>query len=166
MNELKLIKPTKEYENQVMRYKEIFFFINDTFGGCAGLEEVKNYDEWLNFEERLSQKYGKGYVPSEVYLGVRKKDNKVVGIIDFKTKSDKVYAVACDVVENYKFKIVTNHSWYNGGYGYADISNISDYPKLFTTDSDGNVITTTSFHLEINFEINDTKSVITITQIN
>ena len=88
------------------------------------------------------------------------------GYIDFKAKSNKVYSVSFDVTENYKFKIVTNHSWYNGGYGYTDISNISDYPKLFTTDSDGNVITTTSFHLEINFEINDTKPVITITKIN
>lgn len=47
MDKLKLVIPIKEYEKQVMLYKEAFIKNNDSFDGCAGLEEVKTYDEWL-----------------------------------------------------------------------------------------------------------------------
>lgn len=81
---LKLIRPTDEYAEQVMQYKEDMLASNDSFDGCAGLEDVATFSEWINFEERLKQKYGEGYVPSEVFLAVRKEDNKVVGIIDYR----------------------------------------------------------------------------------
>ena len=82
MNKLILIKPTMEYEKQVMNYKKAFIENDDSFDGCAGLEDVNTYEEWLNFEERLSKKFGEQYVPSYVYLAVRENDNKVVGITD------------------------------------------------------------------------------------
>ena len=84
MNKLILIKPTKEYEKQVMNYKKAFIENNDSFDGCAGLEDVSSYDEWLNFEERLSKKYGNQYVQSDVYLAIREDDNKLVGMIDYR----------------------------------------------------------------------------------
>lgn len=84
MEILKLVKPTLEYENQVMDYKEAFIKNNDSFDGCAGLEDVKTYEEWLDFDGRLSKKYGTSYVPSDVYLAIRIEDNKLVGIIDFR----------------------------------------------------------------------------------
>lgn len=67
-----------------MKYKEEFIKNNDSFDGCAGLEEVDTYNEWIKFEERLSKKYGENYVPSKVYLAIRKEDNKLVGIIDLR----------------------------------------------------------------------------------
>ena len=87
MNNLKLIKPTKEYEGQVMNYRQEFYDNNESsFDGCAGLEDVKSYDEWLDFDDRLSKKYGESYVPSDVYLAVRKEDNKLVGIVDLRIR--------------------------------------------------------------------------------
>lgn len=83
---IKLVTPTKEYESQVMAYKEEFFKRNEVIDGSAGLEEVETYEEWINFEERLSKKYGENYVPSTVCLAIREVDNKLVGIIDFKHK--------------------------------------------------------------------------------
>lgn len=94
MNEerLKLIMPTNEYKEQVMEYRKVFLENNESFDGCAGLEECNTYEEWLDFENRLSKKYGESYVPSNVYLGVRKNDNKLVGIIDIKKElSDFLY---------------------------------------------------------------------------
>lgn len=76
--------PTEEYAEQVMNYKRDFLENKDSFDGCAGLEDCETYEEWANFEERLTQKYGDGYVPSTVCLGVRTSDNKVVGMIDFR----------------------------------------------------------------------------------
>lgn len=84
MKRLKLIKPTKEYEDQVMAYKAAFDKNHDSFDGCAGLEDVKDYEEWLDFERRLSAKYKEAYVPSTVYLAVRIEDNKVIGMIDYR----------------------------------------------------------------------------------
>lgn len=85
MEELKLVTPAKEYGDQVMQYKAEMLDNGDCFDGCAGLEKCDTYDEWLCFEKRLRKMYGDGYVPSEVYLSVRICDNKVVGIMDFRT---------------------------------------------------------------------------------
>jgi len=81
---LKLVRPTHKYADQVMQYKEDMLANNDSFDGCAGLEEVRSFSEWIDFGNRLKKKYGEGYVPSEVFLGVRIEDEKVVGIIDYR----------------------------------------------------------------------------------
>ena len=84
MGELMLVRPTDLYEEQVMSIREEMLKNGDNFGGCAGLEDVQSYSEWLDFEGRLKAIYKDGYVPSENFLAVRKKDNAVVGIIDFR----------------------------------------------------------------------------------
>lgn len=84
MSKLILKIPSALYAEQVMRYKEEMLQNGDSFDGCAGLEEVQSFEEWIEFERRLKEKYKESYVPSEVFLAVRKKDNLVVGIIDFR----------------------------------------------------------------------------------
>lgn len=84
MSELKLVHPTKAYEKQVMDYKTEMLENGDSFDGCAGLKNVATYDEWLDFDKRLKEQYGKDYVPSDVYLAVRISDNKLIGIMDFR----------------------------------------------------------------------------------
>lgn len=81
---LKLVRPANKYAKQVMQYKEDMLANNDSFDGCAGLEEVNSFTEWIDFDNRLKRKYGEGYTPSEVFLGVRIADEKVVGIIDYR----------------------------------------------------------------------------------
>ncbi len=81
---LKLVRPTFEYAEQVMDYKAAMLANHDSFDGCAGIEEVSSFSEWIDFENRLKRRYGAGYVPSEVFLCVREEDNKVVGIIDYR----------------------------------------------------------------------------------
>lgn len=82
MSKIFLKQPTLEDERQVMNYKKVFLENNQSFDGCAGLEDVEEYSEWLDFDNRLSKKYGDSYVPSTVYLGIREADNKLVGMID------------------------------------------------------------------------------------
>lgn len=84
MDELKLLAPSNLYAEQVMSYREEMLQNSDSFDGCAGLEDVRSFDEWLDFEGRLKEKYKDGYVPSEVFLAVRQSDNYVVGIMDFR----------------------------------------------------------------------------------
>ncbi len=54
------------------------------FDGCAWLEEVESYAEWLDFEPRLRAKYGDGYTLSAVCLAIRKRDGALIGIMDFR----------------------------------------------------------------------------------
>ena len=81
---LKLETPTMEHKEQVLKCRKEFLENKDSFDGCAGLEEVSSYEEWLDFDNRLSKKYGKEFIPSIVRLAIREKDNKLVGIIDFR----------------------------------------------------------------------------------
>ena len=84
MDEIKLLRPTEQFAEQVMAYKEEMLQNGDSFDGCAGLEDVQSFEEWMDFESRLKEKYKNGYVPSEVFLAVRTEDKFVVGIIDFR----------------------------------------------------------------------------------
>lgn len=84
MKRLTLVRPTEMHAGQVMSYRDEILENKDSFDGCAGLEYVKTYEEWLDFKGRLKKMYGDGYVPSEVFLAVKQKDNNVVGIIDFR----------------------------------------------------------------------------------
>ena len=81
---LKLVRPDWEYAEQVMRYREEMLACGDSFDGCAGLEDVASFEEWIDFGNRLKRKYGEGYVPSEVFLAVRTEDGKVIGMIDYR----------------------------------------------------------------------------------
>lgn len=84
MEKIVLINPTIEYKDQVMNYKKVFEDNNQSFDGCAGLEDVNSFEEWIDFENRLKSKFKDSYIPSTVYLAVRKEDNKLVGIIDLR----------------------------------------------------------------------------------
>ena len=82
--ELELVRPVPAYAEQVMRFREEMLANRDSLDGCAGLEDVSSYEEWSDFERRLKEKYGDGYTPSEVFLAVRREDDRVVGIIDYR----------------------------------------------------------------------------------
>ena len=81
---LTLLRPTEQYAAQVMQYREEMLHNQDSLDGCAGLETVGSFSEWIDFQNRLKQRYGQGYVPSEVFLAVRTEDDRVVGMIDYR----------------------------------------------------------------------------------
>lgn len=53
-----------------------------SFDGCAGLNEVETYEQWLDFRGREE---AKGWAPSRTWLAVRRSDGRVVGIVNFRT---------------------------------------------------------------------------------
>ncbi len=79
-----LVRPDSRFAEQVMAYRDEMLRSGDSLDGCAGLEECASFAEWIRFEERLRAKYGEGYVPSEVFLAVRKSDVRLVGIADYR----------------------------------------------------------------------------------
>ena len=72
------------YADQVMAYKEEMLANGDILHGCAGLEDVQSFSEWIDFDGRLRAKFGAEYSPSEVFLAIRKDNDKLVGIMDFR----------------------------------------------------------------------------------
>lgn len=72
MCKLLLVRPSEQYAEQVMLYKEEMSQNGDSFDGCAGLENVQSFEKWIDFETRLKSKYKDGYVPSEVFLAIKK----------------------------------------------------------------------------------------------
>ncbi len=77
---LKLVRPAPEHTEQVMRLREEMLANHDGFDGCAGLKKVASYAEWIDFKSRSKP----GLAPSDVFLGIREEDGKVVGIIEFR----------------------------------------------------------------------------------
>ena len=42
------------------------------------------FSEWTRFDSRSMEKYGSNHVPSVVHLTAREKDDRLVGIMDFR----------------------------------------------------------------------------------
>ena len=88
MEGLKLIRPTKEYQEQAYEYINEFIEYNSQIHGCGSLDKyMGNYDEWLlKLEHNRNMIPGTvpGRVPSETFMLIRESDNKLLGIIDIR----------------------------------------------------------------------------------
>jgi len=79
---LELVVPAAAHEEQVMAFKAEMLENADSFDGCAGLDEVETYEEWLDFKGREARK---GWSPSHTWLAVRRCDGRLVGIINYRS---------------------------------------------------------------------------------
>ena len=88
MDEIKLIKPTMECEDDIWQLRQEILESRDKdkFAGCGNLEECSCAKEWIEtINLRESEKTcPKDKVPSNIYIAVRKNDNKIVGVIDLR----------------------------------------------------------------------------------
>lgn len=82
VNGVVLLKPDASYKEEVLSYKQEMLDAASSFDGTAGLELCSTYEQWLDFDARLSAMYGDSYVPSTTYLAVR--NGHVVGMIDIR----------------------------------------------------------------------------------
>ena len=88
-DELILVIPTEKYEQQAINLIEevdkIDLDKNIRFSGFNSLEEYKsNYKEWLIYIEKQLKKetVQEGLVTANTFFTIRKKDDKIVGIIN------------------------------------------------------------------------------------
>ncbi len=86
MDAIKLVFPTKDYETEVINYKEEFQRNDEVMQGVAGLDVARSYEVWLKkLNDSLNEETVQpGLVPSTTYLGVRISDNRMVGMIDIR----------------------------------------------------------------------------------
>jgi predicted acetyltransferase len=82
---MKLIRPSIEYKQQVLDYKNEFIENGDDLAGTSYLQRYDVYEEWLRFvldNEKESTKHTE--VTASVFLSVREEDNKLVGMINIR----------------------------------------------------------------------------------
>ncbi len=82
--ELRLMKPSIKYAEQVMRFKEDMLASKSLLAGTSGLGSANSFEEWVDFENRGKKQYGKKYRPSHTFLCVRAEDDKLVGFIEYR----------------------------------------------------------------------------------
>lgn len=95
--ELELIFPTKEYKNQIEEYLQEHFDNGEyELNGTGGLDRIKNFDEWLEkIQTDVNKEFNENTVPATLFMGVRKSDNKVVGLLQIRHKLNKKLLKNC-----------------------------------------------------------------------
>ena len=88
MDELELIVPTADYRDQILTYKDEFMENGDSLDGTAGLSKAASIDDWFAaLKDNASELTVRpGLVPASTFLGIRVKDNRVVGMIDIRRR--------------------------------------------------------------------------------
>lgn len=93
---LELVFPSMEYKDQVIEVvKECLDNGEERLPGSGGIEKQESFEEWLNkITEDLSPKKEER-VPSTQYLAIRKKDKKLIGMIQVRhsVKLDYLFKV-------------------------------------------------------------------------
>lgn len=90
-NELILVKPCMEYEKQAINFikevEKVDLDENIKFSGMNRIEQYQNnYKDWLDKLEKHSKKetIPEGKVINNTFFTIRKRDNKLVGIISIR----------------------------------------------------------------------------------
>ncbi len=86
MEKIILVKPDLSYADEIIKYKEESLKESPLINGSAGLDRFSSIEDWLEELNKRSceDTVPKGLVPSSTYLGVREKDNYIVGMIDIR----------------------------------------------------------------------------------
>ena len=86
MEKIILVKPDLSYADEIIKYKEESLKESPLINGSAGLDRLSSIEDWLEELNKRSceDTVPKGLVPSSTYLGIREKDNYIVGMIDIR----------------------------------------------------------------------------------
>ena len=86
MEKIILVKPDLSYADEIIKYKEESLAESPIINGSAGLDRLSSIEDWLKELKKRSceDTVPKGLVPSSTYLGVREKDNYIIGMIDIR----------------------------------------------------------------------------------
>ena len=86
MEKIILVKPDLSYADEIIKYKEESLKENPIINGSAGLDRLSSIEDWLEELKKRSSEdtVPEGLIPSSTYLGVREKDNYIVGMIDIR----------------------------------------------------------------------------------
>ena len=80
---VKLIKPSLEFNQEIMAFRQEFLEYGGSMDGCGNLINCETTNEWLKGIDDLAQAETcpDGYVPMTQFICVREADKKLVGVI-------------------------------------------------------------------------------------
>ena len=83
MTGMKLIEPSTEYRDQIMRYRRDTLEKEGTVHGSCGLARFEDPDEWIRYTAACKdpETVPEGRTEATQYLFVRENDRKIVGMI-------------------------------------------------------------------------------------
>lgn len=83
MEKVYLIKPSKDYLDQVTEYRNEFLAVNSSMDGCGPLDRTEDSRDWLEQVELISKKetVPEGFVQATQFLCIREEDNRLIGMI-------------------------------------------------------------------------------------
>ena len=92
MEHIVFIEPQKQYADDIWKFRQEILECDveneDQFAGCISLDVSKSAEEWIKICELRKSEETCGEVgttvPSHMYLAVRKRDDKIVGVIDLR----------------------------------------------------------------------------------
>lgn len=86
MDKIILVKPDLSYADEIIKYKEESLKESPIINGSAGLDRFSSIEIWFEELKKRSceDTVPEVLVPSSTYLGVREKDNYIVGMIDIR----------------------------------------------------------------------------------
>ncbi len=96
MDSIELIEPNNQFAGQIWDFRqEILDFDadnEDRFAGCMSLDTASSAEEWIRIcqlrKDEATCKETGVEVPSHMFLAVREKDERVVGVIDLRHHID------------------------------------------------------------------------------
>ncbi len=86
MEACKLIKPDISYIDGITSFRQEMLDANSSMDGTGPLRRMDNIVEWLVFNQKLENKdtVPENWVSTEQYIYVRERDNKIIGMIQFR----------------------------------------------------------------------------------
>ncbi len=88
MDELILIRPTDEFEQQIAEYKQQFLDAGDSMDGCGPLRRADNIKQWLTLckEYEDPDTVPPELVPATQFILVRRSDMRLIGMLQIRHK--------------------------------------------------------------------------------
>ncbi len=86
-DDIKLVRPTIRYKEQLEEYKDEFFRENLSFiEGSGNLHEFSDISDWIKNNELMSteETYDKDFVPHTTLLAIRESDDKLIGMTNLR----------------------------------------------------------------------------------
>lgn len=86
--DIKLVEPAMAYAGDIWQFRQEIMDSDDRdkFAGCGNLESCASAGEWIDTIRRQQhvETCPEDKVPSNIYLAVRERDNRIVGVIDLR----------------------------------------------------------------------------------
>ncbi len=93
-DEFLLIKPDEKYLTDILAYRQEFLDAGDEFHGDCALRHFNDPNEWLKYNRSLEnhEMTGSSWIEFDQYIMIRKSDERVVGMINYRSTNDEKLA--------------------------------------------------------------------------